>query len=215
MMQPKLIIFDCDGVLVDSEPVTADVMAGFFTDRGLPLNPQEANHLFVGGTLLSAGEEAARRGAKLEDAWFETLTRTIHDRLREGVALIPGVADIIDAAERAGIKMAVVSNGPMPKMEITLAPHGLLDRFAGRIFFTTNRAEKKPAPFMVNAAMAQAGVSAEETVMIDDSASGCLAAHRAGVRCFGFATEGQDEDLRAVGAEVVHDMADIHAALEL
>jgi HAD superfamily hydrolase (TIGR01509 family) len=203
------VIFDCDGVLVDSEPVVTGLMARYFSAHGLPLEPAEVHDLFVGGTLRGAGAEAAQRGAVLPDDWFEVFTAQMFDLLRQGVPLISGVVELLDALDAAGVATAIVSNGSMDKMQITLAPWGLLDRFEGRIFSGYEHGAPKPAPHMVLAAMQQAGVDAKGTVMIDDSPAGCRAGVAAGVRTFGFATEGQDGALADVGAEVVGTMAQI------
>lgn len=211
----KLVIFDCDGVLVDSEPVTTGLMARYFGQYGLVIAPEEVHTLFVGGTMRGAGEEAMRMGARMPEGWFEDITGQMFALLREGVPLIPGVADLIDAVDTAGLAKAVVSNGAMEKMQITLTPSGLYDRFAGCIFSGYVHGSPKPAPDLVLAAMKQAGVTPEQAVMIDDSPAGCRAGVAAGVRTFGYATEGQDAALAAVGAEVVGDMREITEALGL
>lgn len=211
----RLLIFDCDGVLVDSEGPTLSLMAAFFTRNGLPMTSGEADTLFVGGTLRSAGEEAIRRGASLPEGWFADLNGSVIARMAEGVPLIPGVTDLIDQAEAAGITIAVASNGPMEKMRASLGPSGLYQRLESRIYSGHVHGTPKPAPDLVLHAMAQAGVTPSETAMIDDSPSGCRAAVAAGVRCFGFADRGQAAALAAVGAEPVPDMATIAARLGL
>lgn len=213
MTLPKLIIFDCDGVLVDSEPPVTALMADYFTKHGLAIAPAEVHSLFTGGTLRGAGAEAMRRGATLPDNWFPEFTALMFDLLRQGVPTIPGVIDLIDACDAAGIATAIASNGAMEKMDITLAPSGLLTRFAGRTYSGHIHGTPKPAPDLIQLAMKNAGTTPDQTIMIDDSTAGCRAGIAAGVRTFGFATEGQDAALAAIGAEVVNTMSEIKTAL--
>ena len=209
----KLVIFDCDGVLVDSEPPVIGLMARYFTAHGFSLSEHDVHSLFVGGTLRGAGEEATRRGAILPDDWFDDFKSQMFALLRQGVPLIAGIIPLIDALDDAGIAKAIVSNGAVDKMQITLGPHGLMDRFNGAIYSGYIHGSPKPAPDMVRAAMAQFGATPAQTVMIDDSPAGCRAGIAAGVRTLGFATEGQDAKLAETGAEVVGSMAQITSLL--
>ena len=184
-------------------------MAEYFTLHGLRIDAHEVHGLFVGGTLRTAGEEAARRGATLPEDWFDDLSARVFARLSEGVDLIPGVVDLIDRAEAAGLAVAVASNGAMRKMEITLTPHGLHERLRGRLLSGYEHGAPKPAPDMLLRAAREAGTTPDRAVMVDDSPAGCAAARAAGMRCFGYATGGQGPRLAAQGAEVVDDMAEI------
>lgn len=204
-MTADLVIFDCDGVLVDTEGPVHELISADLRTRGLDLSLQECRSLFVGGTMDTARGEAVRRGANLPPDWVEQMYSQVFDRLKQGVPVIPGVLDLIDAIEQAGMHVAVASNGPMQKMRHSLAPSGLWDKLQDRIY-SRESFRPKPAPDMLLHAIDVAGVSLDRTVMIDDSPFGCRAARNAGVRCFGFATEGQDDALLAEGAIVVSRM---------
>ncbi len=213
-MTVDLVIFDCDGVLVDSEPATDVVISDFLNAYGLAVTPAEVHSLFVGGTMASVGEEAMRRGAQLPEGWLQTLYDRVFARLSEGVPVIDGVEKIIDRLDARGIAKAIASNGPVRKMEITLTPSGLWQRFAPHIYSGHDHGPK-PAPDMIHRIMADLGVDPERSVMIDDSPTGCRAAQAAGIRCFGFAPDGDAARFAGSGAEPVRTMADVLARLDL
>jgi HAD superfamily hydrolase (TIGR01509 family) len=211
-MTPKLVIFDCDGVLVDSEGPVAEVVSARLARHGLPLTPDEVDRLFTGGTLDRTAARAREMGARLPDSWVPDTYAEIYARLRQGVPLIPGILELIAALDAARIPRWVASNGAFEKMRITLTPSGLWDLFDGRIL-SREILPAKPAPDMILHAIAAEGVAPGETVMIDDSATGCTAAQNAGVRCLGFAARGDGSALAAAGAEVVRSMAEVRALL--
>ncbi len=213
-MTPELIIFDCDGVLVDSEPVTNALLVENLNSHGLSVTFDECMELFVGGTMMGVEKEARARGANLPENWLDQIYGEMFVRLRAGVPTIKGVLDLIESADEAGIAKAIASNGPMEKMRCTLPPVDLWDRFKPYIYSREDHAPK-PKPDMLLHAMKLSGVSRENTVMIDDSPSGCMAGINAGVRCIGYAAEGQGSRLEEVGAEVHETMASITNALGL
>jgi HAD superfamily hydrolase (TIGR01509 family) len=211
-MRPHLVIFDCDGVLVDSEGPVAEVVSANLARHGLPLSPEEVDRLFTGGTLAGTGERARAMGAQLPETWVEDTYAEIYARLRDGVPVIPGVFDLIAALDDARIPRWVASNGAFEKMRITLTPSGLWDLFDGRIL-SREILPAKPAPDMILHAIASEGVAPDDAVMIDDSVPGCTAAANAGVRCLGFAAKGDGQALAATGAHVVRSMAEIRTML--
>lgn len=213
-MIPALVIFDCDGVLVDTETATNTVIADNLNRYGLNIRPHEAIEYFAGGTMASVGEEATRRGARLPDNWLEDIYEEIFTCLRQGVAVIDGVLPLVEKLSGLNVALAVASNGPMKKMEITLRPSGLWDRFAGRIYSGHDHGPK-PAPDMIFQIMADAGVSPDETVMIDDMPAGFHAAQRAGIRCLGYVADGDPDRIKGTGAIPVRTMKDATAALGL
>ena len=213
-MTPKLVIFDCDGVLVDSEPATIRIISANLARYGLKVPEDEVETLFVGGTMENAMHDARARGANLPDGWLTEIYSEMFNVLRKGVPVIEGVQAFLDALETAGIATAIASNGPMDKMGITLTPSGLIDRFAGRIY-SGHDYTPKPLPGMIEHAMQVAQVSPAETVFIDDSTNGSKAGIAAGVRTFGFNPAGDDGRLAALGAEPVTSMREIAQKIAL
>ena len=213
-MKTKLVIFDCDGVLVDTEPLTDVALSEKLTGYGLPIAPHEVQQLFRGGTIQAVGEEAMRRGATLPDDWLDDLYAAVFDALRQDVPVIDGVFELIDALDRVGIARAIASNGPIAKMQISLTPSGLWDRFAGRIY-TGHDHGPKPKPDMLLRIMADAGVTPAQTVMIDDMPAGFNAARSAGIRCFGYVADGDPYRVNGTGAQPVTGFDQIARALDL
>ncbi|WP_342077973.1 HAD family phosphatase [Yoonia sp. SS1-5] len=211
-MTPELVIFDCDGVLVDTEPVTDAVLSADLTRHGYAVSPQEIHTRFAGGTIAGIAREAREKGADLPDDWIDRIYETVFAALRKGTPVIPGVMELIHACDRAGIKRAIASNGPMAKMEITLAPNGLWNLFEGRIYSGHDH-PPKPEPGMLLQIMADAGVAQDNAVMIDDMPAGFNAAKAAGIRCFGYVAEGGPARIGDTGAIPVTSMDEIARAI--
>ncbi|MGI3183965.1 HAD family hydrolase [Nioella aestuarii] len=206
MTRPDLVIFDCDGVLVDSETVSNEVLARNLSRHGLPMTTDRSMELFVGGTMRGVGEQARLMGADLPDAWIDEIYDEIYSALRAGVDVIAGIPELLDQLDAIGIPYAVGSNGSEAKMEITLGQNGLLDRFGDAIFSAHTLKTAKPDPGLYLAAAAHFNVDSSRAVVVEDSATGATAAARAGMRCLGYAPHGDGAALMATGAEVFDSM---------
>lgn len=213
-MTPELVIFDCDGVLVDTEPRTNRVIAASLTKYGLPLDDAQVNDMFVGGTMAGVDATARDMGAKLPDNWLDLIYDEMFAAIGAGVPVFTDVEAFLDILAAKGIATAIVSNGPMAKMKVSLTPSGLLDRFHPAIY-SAHDYTPKPDPHMIHHAMQIAGATASQTVFIDDSTSGASAGIAAGVRTFGFAPEGDNGKLAATGAEIMPSMRAIAKAIGL
>ena len=209
----KLVIFDCDGVLVDSEPITNRMMAEDMTKHGLPMTRDEAIELFVGGTIHSVFELARSKGAALPDNWVDDFYERMIETLRKEVTIIPGVEGVLDALDRVGIPYCVASNGPVRKMEATLGATGLWDRLQGRLYSAHDVGVAKPDPGLFLHSALQMRVIPSDAVVIEDSNSGVRAAETARMRCFGYTRDTPEAKLTAHGAIPFDDMADLPALL--
>ena len=190
MPQFDLVIFDCDGVLVDSERLIVKVEAQICRERGWDLTEEDVIREFVG---LSDSAMRARLselvGEELGPDWDAEYTDRYRDALSRDLEAVVGVAAAVDAIERAGLATCVASSGSHEKMALTLGTTGLLDRFDGRIFSSTDPEVRagKPAPDLFLHAAERMGVSADRCAVVEDSPFGIEAALAAGMRAFGFA----------------------------
>ena len=208
-MTPSLVIFDCDGVLVDSEPITNRELAADLTAHGLPLTTEGCIELFVGGTMNSVYAEARRLGAALPDDWVDRFYERMFAALAAEVEAVPGVAEAVGRIGAAGVPMAIGSNGPLRKMEITLGRTGLADHFDGCIFSAHEIGVAKPDPAFYAHVVRTMGRDAGDCLVVEDSPSGVRSAVGAGIRCLGYAADTTPERLRREGAEVFADMTDL------
>ncbi|KIC45109.1 haloacid dehalogenase [Ruegeria sp. ANG-S4] len=202
-----LVIFDCDGVLVDSEPLSNQVLVDNLSRYGLKLTVTESLGLFLGGTMAGVHEKARQMGADLPDDWVDQIYAEIYEGLRKGVAVMPGVPQLLDTLDDRAIPACVASNGSPEKMQITLGQNGLWERFSNMVFSAHVLGTAKPDPKMFQIAAQHFGAS--QAVVIEDSASGVTAAARANMRCLAYAPEGGGEKLADLGAEVFTDMAEV------
>jgi HAD superfamily hydrolase (TIGR01509 family) len=180
----------------------------------------ECMTLFVGGTIRTVADKARTLGADLPADWSAQFYARMFDCLAQGCPQIPGAEGCTLALERAGIAMAVGSNGPLRKMEITLGQHpALRARFAGHVYSAPALGRPKPDPQVWQHAAEALRVPPGQCVVIEDSASGALAAQAAGMRCLGYvparAPVGAADRLRLSGAEIFEDMADLPRLLGL
>ncbi|MEP4195021.1 MAG: HAD family phosphatase [Aliishimia sp.] len=212
---PRLVIFDCDGVLVDSERITNQVIRDNLARYGLDIELSRVLDLFVGGTMQTVMDLAKSMGADLPKSWLDEIYDDIFAALSEGCTLIPGVPDVLDALDAAGIPYAVGSNGPHAKMKITLVKTGLMERLAGRIVSREDVVHPKPAPDVYLKAAALLDVKPEHCVVIEDSVSGAKAGRAAGMRCFGFAADTALEKLTPICDAIFTEMRQLPELLGL
>lgn len=203
----ELVIFDCDGVLVDSEPVGNRVLAGLLSEIGLPTSTEEAVRDYMGRSVESCLEIIeAKLGRPVPAEFTETLTRRTFAALRDELQAVPGIESALD---RIALPICVASSGPHDKMRLTLGLTGLLPRFEGRLFSATDVGRGKPSPDLFLHAAASLDVAAERCAVVEDSVLGVRAGQAAGMTVFGFASRSDPRALAAAGARVFRDMASL------
>lgn len=208
-MTPRAVIFDCDGVVVDSEHPTLMMVQADLARYGLPVTLEELNAKYVGGTVETVAERARANGAALPDDWVQDFYARMYDMLRQNTPLIEGIVAVLDALDAARVPFAMGSNGTIEKMHITLGQHGLIGRFRGHLYSGQAIGKPKPAPDLYLMAAARLGVPAADCVVIEDSVAGATAARAAGMACFGYAPHGDGAALADVGAQVFSSMRDL------
>ncbi|MEO3414301.1 HAD-IA family hydrolase [Roseovarius sp. CAU 1744] len=202
----RAVIFDCDGVLVDSERITIRLLRDDLARYGFDLPLDQIMAIFVGGTIKGGAVEVIRRGAALPEDWTELFYAKMFAALAAEVEAVPGVTDLLARLHQAGIARAVGSNGPPAKMEITLTRTGLRDWLSPHIYSAQELENPKPAPDIYLHAARCLDASPENCVVVEDSVSGARAARAAGMRCIGYADAGQGAFLAPHCDAVVHDM---------
>jgi HAD superfamily hydrolase (TIGR01509 family) len=189
-----LVIFDCDGVLVDSEPLSNTVMAEHITRLGWSMTGAESMQRFKGSTMSHVHRAIEDHlGTQINHAWLDAFREELMDRMRTELCAIPGVKALISRVESAGFKTCVASQGRHEKMAISLGATGLLETFEGRIFSAVDVTNPKPAPDLFLHAAAKMGVTSDRCVVIEDSVTGVRAALAAGMRAIGYSSEGSGE----------------------
>ncbi len=215
MWKASYVLFDCDGVLVDSEPLTQTVLAQDLSRRGLEVAPSDVGALFTGGTMAGLMHTAREMGAALPDDWVDLINTILFAELAAHCEIIPGVPDLLDHLEASGTGYATCSNGPMAKMEVTMGRCDLWPRFAGRIFTAHDCSAAKPAPDVYLKAAALAGIDPADCAVIEDSATGARAGQAAGMRVFGYCADTDAAKLQPHCVDVFEDMTDLPRLLGL
>jgi HAD superfamily hydrolase (TIGR01509 family) len=200
----ELIIFDNDGVLVDSEPVANQVLASLLTEYGFPCTPEESIATFMGHSMPQVRAMVEERlgrpvPADLEARYIAQLFPTFERSLRP----IPGIEDALRAIDQT---VCVASSGTHERIRLTLGAAGLWDRFGGRVFSAQDVVRGKPAPDLFLHAAASLGVDPRRCAVVEDSPAGVTAANAAGMTSFGFARLVPAERLGHATGAVFSDM---------
>jgi len=184
-MPLELVIFDCDGVLVDSERIAVKVDVEVFRRLGLTLTEEEVIERFVGRSDAAiASEIEAELGRPLPADWAEESIPLYREAYAAELQPVDGV---VEALDQITVPTCVASSGTHDKMRYTLGLTGLYERFAGRIFSVSEVARGKPAPDLFLRAAAQMGVDPQRAGVVEDSRWGVEAARAAGMRVFAYA----------------------------
>lgn len=199
----KLAIFDCDGVLVDSERITCEVLTQCLAELGLVMDSQEVWRLFVGKSIPKSMEMIGEMlGERPSESMWQEFAKRANAALKEDVEAVKNIETALDALE---IPYCVASNGDFAKMNTTLGATGLLPRFQDKMFSATQVKAGKPAPDLFLLAAETMGCAPQDCVVIEDSPTGVTAALAAGMTPFGYAHWTPRETLQEAGALVLFD----------
>lgn len=207
-----LVIFDCDGVLVDSEPIANRVLGQLLQELGLTLTPEAMRERFVGRAMAHClAQASALLGRALPPDFEARHDRRLFAALAAELAPVPGVMRVL---EQLALPYCVASNASPAKLRFSLAQVGLLPRFEGRLFSAAEVAQGKPAPDLFLHAAQRMGRSPAACVVIEDTPTGVAAGVAAGMTVLGFAATMPAARLQAAGAQrVFADMRELPALL--
>ena len=203
---PALIIFDCDGVLIDSEVIAYRVLSAELTRRGFPVSEAESRAEFIGQSAKGVAEIIAGRFAKpLPDDFWDTELEVLVAAMEAELKPIPGIFEVLDAID---LPACVASSSRMARLKPALEITGLHDRFAPNIFDAEMVERAKPAPDLFFLAARAMGVKPADCLVVEDSLIGVEGAVAAGMRVLGFTGgshcgAGLGQALTAKGASTV------------
>lgn len=204
----KALIFDCDGVLIDSEHLASRVESEVVRDLGLDLSPDDAHAMFLGKTVEGVVEAiAARTGRRPSSGWiYNWAFATAHAFHRE-LTVVEHLRDTLEALHARGHRMAVASQSPLARVRFSLDVTGLAPLFGEHVYVTSMVSKPKPAPDIYLLAAERLGAPPADCVVIEDSPAGAASALAAGMRVIGYAPGATRESMTASGAVVIDSMA--------
>lgn len=215
-MKFDAVLFDCDGVLVDSEAITCGVLRDMLDERGWTLSLQQCMDIFVGSAVTDKRREIeAQTGLPLTPEWLMGFKDRRNAALVADIQAIPHIHQAVQALHQATAgRIACASGADRFKVEMMLTQVGLAGYFAGNIFSGHEMPRSKPHPDVYLAAAAHLRVEPARCAVVEDTRTGVRAGVAAGATVFGYAPSGEAQALLDVGAHAVFsDMADLHSLL--
>lgn len=211
------VIFDCDGVLVDTESIAIRVEAQMFHDLGYPLDEEQVSDLFMGKSAEYQGEWLESRiGGNIRARYEAMHAERMFAAFQNGVNAIPGIKEALQAIP---LPKSVATNGVRERASFALSKTGLIG-FFDRLNTVEEVANPKPAPDLYLLAAARAGAVPARCAVVEDSVTGVTAACAAGMTVIGFTGSAHDrqaaaEGLNKAGAHILlEDMRALHTALD-
>jgi HAD superfamily hydrolase (TIGR01509 family) len=212
-LKADLVIFDCDGVLVDSEPIANRVMARLLAGLGLPMSEADVVKTFIGLSRDACIELIEQKlGRRLPPSFAEDWDASLFEALRKEVKAVRGVAQLLRALRTP---FCVASNGTVGRMRATLGTTGLLPFFEGRMFSSMEVARPKPAPDLFLHAARSMGARPAHCIVVEDTPAGVQAAVSAGMKALAYAggPYADPAALASAGGKIFSDMESLQALL--
>ncbi|MFE2865784.1 HAD family hydrolase [Embleya sp. NPDC059259] len=215
-MKPDLVLFDNDGVLVDSEPIANRALAGLLTELGVPTGYEDSLRDYLGGTMARVHTIVRERdGVTLPDDFDHVYHERVFAGFRAELEAVVGVADVLAALDLAGVPYCLASSGTHERIRLALTRTALIGHFPDPVRFSSQDvAQGKPAPDLFLHAAATMGVDPARCVVIEDSPLGVEAARAAGMTVYGYAAMTPAERL-ADADSLFKDMADLPELLDI
>ncbi len=218
MKRPGLVIFDCDGVLVDTEPLSNASLVEGLAELGIETTVEDTRKRYLGLSWPSVlADIEDRLGTPVPEGWLDRRRARDFELYSRFLKAIPGVDYVIARVRRAGLPYCVASSGSIDKMRFTLEHTGLLPNFEGVLFSSSMVPRGKPHPDLFLHAAARMGIAASETAVIEDSVNGVTAARAAGMRVLAFARDPLSDraGLEGAGGELFTDMEQVPSLLSI
>jgi len=214
---PDLVIFDCDGVLVDSEPLSNAIFATMLNERGLAVTLGDMYEWFLGRSMPQCMAKVRELlGHEPPDGFLDEYRRRVFQAFRLGLKAVPGISAVLDALDARGLPYCVASSGEPEKIRETLGTTGLLPRFEGRVFSVVEVENPKPAPDVFLYAARRLGARPERCVVVEDTPTGVAAGVKAGMTVFGHAALTPARSLVEAGAHrVFADMGELVGMIQV
>lgn len=182
----RLVIFDFDGVVVDSEPISLSTLRDTLAHFGLDLTIDAVRSRFLGNSVPRIAQairaETGQDQPGFAAHWYDLLFARFRVELRP----MPGITDLLDALDRRGVAYCIASGSAFQRLDVSLEVTGLAPRFEGRVFSADLVARGKPAPDLFLHAAQSMGVAPRDCLVVEDAPAGIEAAEAAGMRALGF-----------------------------
>ncbi|CAM3401057.1 HAD family phosphatase [Flavobacterium chungbukense] len=210
----KCIIFDCDGVLVDTEKIGNGILLAMAQEHGFEMELEDAYRHFNGRNLNDCFrhiEEAIDQ--KLPENFESEYREKSFEAFKTQVKPMEGVLDFIENIEKLEIPYCVASSGPVEKIRLNLGIAGLLDKFENKLFSSYQINSWKPEPGIFLHAAKEMGFDVKDCIVLEDSKAGVKAGISGGFQVYGFANGYNDEDLKDEGAVLFSSYKELTAIL--
>ncbi|NTF88510.1 HAD family hydrolase [Agrobacterium rhizogenes] len=179
-----LVIFDCDGVLVDSEPLSVSVLIDAMRDVGVDMSEEDVYSRFLGKSLATLVDTLETEfDVFIDQAFLDRIRNDLYERFRHELRPIEGIAETLDVL---AVPRCVASSSQLERIRLSLGVTGLLERLEPNIFSASMVKRGKPAPDLFLYAAEQMGVAPKDCIVIEDSPAGIMAARAAGMTVFAF-----------------------------
>lgn len=212
------VLFDCDGVLVDSEPISLNILCNMLADLGWQLNYQECKQWFKGQSIKEDLALIQRQvGKKPDQEWIDTFTVRRNQALRQQLVAVPGIYACLKTLRKIWpTQLACVSAAEKSKILLQLDKVGLTAFFNGLVFSGVDTPLNKPFPDVYLAAAETIGVNIKNCAVIEDSFIGVTSGVAAGATVFGYCPHGEDPQplLQAGAHHIFHDMQQLPSLLQ-
>jgi HAD superfamily hydrolase (TIGR01509 family) len=215
---PRLVIFDCDGVLIDSESLSNRVLAQMLTEDGWPMTEEESDRRFIGLSFYDVQPIAeAHLGRSLGIDWLDRIVARVTEVMSRDAVPVPGAREALEAVTALALPWRIASNSSHTEIAAKFGRCGWADLVDGLVHSAVDAiavgGAGKPAPDVFLAAAAAAGVAPEHCLVVEDSVAGATAARAAGMDCLALIRHGDGAAMRVAGAVPFASMHDLPALL--